>query len=106
MLNRPLAIVTKPDLIQRRCKKSSSDFDTTRSASRARHISPASRPAMVARLRPPAGDAHRDNLRTRVDDCIVSNPPILAAAPGCVVTLTVVAVVFIGNALRDALDVR
>ena len=42
---------------------------------------------------------------TRADDCIVSNP-ILAAAPGCVVTLTGVAVFFIGNALRDALDDR
>jgi ABC-type dipeptide/oligopeptide/nickel transport system permease subunit len=42
---------------------------------------------------------------TRADDCIVSNP-ILAAAPGCVVALTVAAVFFIGNALRDPLDVR
>lgn len=36
---------------------------------------------------------------TRADDCIVSNP-ILAAAPRCIVTLTVVAVFFIGNTLR------
>jgi len=60
VLNRPLAIVTKPDPIQSRCKKSNPDFDTTRPASRARHISLSSRPAIVARLRPPAGDPHRE----------------------------------------------
>ena len=47
MLNRPLAIVTKPDLIQNRCKKSSAGFDTARSASRAHHISLSSRPVIV-----------------------------------------------------------
>jgi len=45
------------------------------------------------------------NLMTQAEDYITSNP-ILAVAPGCVVTLTVVAVFFIGDALRDALDVR
>ncbi len=45
------------------------------------------------------------NLMTQAEDYITSNP-ILAIAPGAVVTLTVVAVFFIGDALRDALDVR
>ncbi len=45
------------------------------------------------------------NLMTQAEDYITSNP-ILAVAPGAVVTLTVVAVFFIGDALRDALDVR
>ncbi len=45
------------------------------------------------------------NLMTQAEDYITSNP-ILAVAPGLVVTLTVVAVFFIGDALRDALDVR
>ncbi len=45
------------------------------------------------------------NLMTQAEDYITTNP-ILAIAPGAVVTLTVVAVFFIGDALRDALDVR
>jgi peptide/nickel transport system permease protein len=45
------------------------------------------------------------NLLTQAEDYISSNP-ILAVAPGLVITLTVVAVFFIGDALRDALDVR
>lgn len=45
------------------------------------------------------------NLMTQAEDYITSNP-ILAIAPGVVVTMTVVAVFFIGDALRDALDVR
>jgi peptide/nickel transport system permease protein len=45
------------------------------------------------------------NLMTQAEDYITSNP-ILAVAPGVVVTMTVVAVFFIGDALRDALDVR
>ncbi len=45
------------------------------------------------------------NLMTQAEDYITSNP-ILVIAPGAVVTLTVVAVFFIGDALRDALDVR
>jgi len=45
------------------------------------------------------------NLMTQAEDYLTSNP-ILAIAPGAVVTLTVVAVFFIGDALRDALDVR
>lgn len=45
------------------------------------------------------------NLLTQAEDYIVSNP-VLAIAPGLVITLTVVAVFFVGDALRDALDVR
>ncbi len=45
------------------------------------------------------------NLMTQAEEYITSNP-ILVVAPGAVVTLTVVAVFFIGDALRDALDVR
>ncbi len=45
------------------------------------------------------------NLLTQAEDYI-SSDPILAVAPGLVITLTVVAVFFIGDALRDALDVR
>ncbi len=45
------------------------------------------------------------NLLTQAEDYITSNP-VLAVAPGIVITLTVVAVFFIGDALRDALDVR
>jgi peptide/nickel transport system permease protein len=45
------------------------------------------------------------NLMTQAEDYITSNP-ILAIAPGGVVTITVVSVFFIGDALRDALDVR
>jgi len=45
------------------------------------------------------------NLLTQAEDYITSNP-ILAIAPGVVITVTVVAVFFIGDALRDALDVR
>ena len=45
------------------------------------------------------------NLLTQAEDYITTNP-ILAVAPGIVITLTVVAVFFIGDALRDALDVR
>lgn len=45
------------------------------------------------------------NLMTQAEDYITSNP-VLVVAPGAVVTLTVVAVFFIGDALRDALDVR
>ncbi|HKV45309.1 MAG TPA: ABC transporter permease [bacterium] len=45
------------------------------------------------------------NLLTQAEDYIASNP-VLAVAPGVVITLTVVAVFFVGDALRDALDVR
>jgi peptide/nickel transport system permease protein len=45
------------------------------------------------------------NLMTQAEDYITTNP-ILVIAPGAVVTLTVVTVFFIGDALRDALDVR
>jgi peptide/nickel transport system permease protein len=45
------------------------------------------------------------NLLTQAEDYITSNP-VLAIAPGLVITLTVVAVFFVGDALRDALDVR
>ncbi|HET8998625.1 MAG TPA: ABC transporter permease [bacterium] len=45
------------------------------------------------------------NLLTQAEDYITSNP-VLAIAPGLVITLTVVAVFLIGDALRDALDVR
>jgi peptide/nickel transport system permease protein len=45
------------------------------------------------------------NLLTQAEDYITSNP-VLAIAPGAVITMTVVAVFFIGDALRDALDVR
>jgi peptide/nickel transport system permease protein len=45
------------------------------------------------------------NLMTQAEEYMTSNP-ILVIAPGAVVTLTVVAVFFIGDALRDALDVR
>lgn len=45
------------------------------------------------------------NLLTQAEDYI-SSDPILAVAPGLVITVTVVAVFFIGDALRDALDVR
>lgn len=45
------------------------------------------------------------NLLTQAEDYIVSNP-VLAIAPGLVITLTVVAVFFLGDALRDAFDVR
>jgi peptide/nickel transport system permease protein len=45
------------------------------------------------------------NLMTQAEEYITSNP-ILVIAPGAVVTLTVVAVFFVGDALRDALDVR
>jgi peptide/nickel transport system permease protein len=45
------------------------------------------------------------NLMTRAEDYIVT-APLLVVAPGIVVTLTVVSVFFVGDALRDALDVR
>ena len=45
------------------------------------------------------------NLLTQAEDYIANNP-VLAVAPGIVITLTVVAVFFVGDALRDALDVR
>ena len=45
------------------------------------------------------------NLMTQAEDYLTSNP-VLVIAPGAVVTLTVVAVFFVGDALRDALDVR
>lgn len=45
------------------------------------------------------------NLMTQAETYITTNP-ILAIAPGGVVTLTVVSVFFIGDALRDAFDVR
>ena len=45
------------------------------------------------------------NLLTQAEDYISSNP-VLAVAPGLVITLTVVAVFFIGDALRKPLDVR
>jgi peptide/nickel transport system permease protein len=45
------------------------------------------------------------NLMIQAETYMSSNP-ILVIAPGAVVTLTVVAVFFIGDALRDALDVR
>ncbi|HTD48576.1 MAG TPA: ABC transporter permease [bacterium] len=45
------------------------------------------------------------NLLTQAEDYITNNP-VLAVAPGIVITLTVVAVFFVGDALRDALDVR
>ena len=45
------------------------------------------------------------NLMTQAQNYMTSNP-VLVIAPGLVVTLTVVAVFFVGDALRDALDVR
>jgi peptide/nickel transport system permease protein len=45
------------------------------------------------------------NLLTQAENYITSNP-VLAIAPGLVITFTVMAVFFIGDALRDALDVR
>ncbi|HLJ59809.1 MAG TPA: ABC transporter permease [bacterium] len=45
------------------------------------------------------------NLMTQAETYLTSNP-VLVIAPGAVVTATVVAVFFIGDALRDALDVR
>ncbi len=45
------------------------------------------------------------NLMTQAEDYMTGSP-ILVIAPGAVVTLTVVAVFFIGDALRDTLDVR
>ncbi len=45
------------------------------------------------------------NLMTQAESYLTSNP-VLVIAPGAVVTITVVAVFFIGDALRDALDVR
>jgi peptide/nickel transport system permease protein len=45
------------------------------------------------------------NLMTQAESYLTSNP-VLVIAPGAVVTLSVVAVFFIGDALRDALDVR
>lgn len=45
------------------------------------------------------------NLMTQAEQYMTTNPT-LVIAPGFVVTLTVVAVFFIGDALRDALDVR
>jgi peptide/nickel transport system permease protein len=45
------------------------------------------------------------NLMIQAENYMSSNP-ILVVAPGAIVTLTVVAVFFIGDALRDALDVR
>jgi peptide/nickel transport system permease protein len=45
------------------------------------------------------------NLMTQAEQYMTTNP-MLVIAPGLVVTLTVVAVFFIGDALRDALDVR
>lgn len=45
------------------------------------------------------------NLMIQAESYMTSNP-VLVIAPGAVVTLTVVAVFFIGDALRDALDVR
>jgi peptide/nickel transport system permease protein len=45
------------------------------------------------------------NLMTQAEDYITTSP-VLAVAPGLVITLTVAAVFFVGDALRDALDVR
>lgn len=45
------------------------------------------------------------NLMTRAQD-YVTTAPVLVIAPGLVVTLTVVSIFFVGDALRDALDVR
>jgi len=44
------------------------------------------------------------NLMTQAEDYLTSNP-VLVIAPGAIVTLTVVAVFFVGDALRDTLDV-
>ena len=44
------------------------------------------------------------NLMTQAEDYLTSNP-VLVVAPGAVVTLTVVAIFFVGDALRDVLDV-
>jgi len=53
----------------------------------------------------PPGIPTWGNLMTQAQNYMTSNP-VLVIAPGLVVTLTVVAVFFIGDALRDALDVR
>jgi len=53
----------------------------------------------------PPGIPTWGNLMTQAENYMTSNP-ILVIAPGLVVTLTVVSVFFIGDALRDALDVR
>lgn len=53
----------------------------------------------------PPGIPTWGNLMTQAENYMTSNP-VLVIAPGLVVTLTVVAVFFIGDALRDALDVR
>jgi len=53
----------------------------------------------------PPGIPTWGNLMTQAENYMTSNP-VLVIAPGLVVTFTVVAVFFIGDALRDALDVR
>lgn len=53
----------------------------------------------------PPGIPTWGNLMTQAESYMTTNP-VLVIAPGLVVTLTVVAVFFIGDALRDALDVR
>jgi peptide/nickel transport system permease protein len=53
----------------------------------------------------PPGIPTWGNLMTQAENYMTGNP-ILVIAPGLVVTLTVVSVFFIGDALRDALDVR
>lgn len=53
----------------------------------------------------PPGIPTWGNLMTQAQNYMTTNP-VLVIAPGLVVTVTVVAVFFIGDALRDALDVR
>ena len=53
----------------------------------------------------PPGIPTWGNLMTQAQNYMTSNP-VLVIAPGLVVTLTVVAVFFVGDAVRDALDVR
>ncbi|HET7265620.1 MAG TPA: ABC transporter permease [bacterium] len=53
----------------------------------------------------PPGIPTWGNLMTQAQNYMTTNP-VLVIAPGLVVTLTVVSVFFIGDALRDALDVR
>jgi peptide/nickel transport system permease protein len=53
----------------------------------------------------PPGIPTWGNLMTQAENYMTSNP-VLVVAPGVVVTMTVVSVFFIGDALRDALDVR
>ncbi len=53
----------------------------------------------------PPGIPTWGNLMTQAQNYMTTNP-VLVIAPGLVVTLTVVAVFFTGDALRDALDVR